>query len=98
MQVATYIATFALFAVGIYFAWVRLQTVAAYFQQEEYDNARFLRAWPALSLIDFKFTALVIILAVVGLLTSWEFMGLSVAAGGGLALAILEHRGQASIA
>ena len=97
MQVATYIATFALFAVGIYFAWVRLQTVAAYFQQEEYDNARFLRAWPALSLIDFKFTALVIILAVVGLLTSWEFMGLSVAAGGGLALAILEHRGQASM-
>ena len=52
---------FLLACVG-FLGWVRSSTTLAYFQQEEYDNARFLRAWPDLSLIDFKFTTAVILL------------------------------------
>ena len=87
---------FLLACVG-FLGWVRSSTTLAYFQQEEYDNARFLRAWPDLSLIDFKFTTAVIFLSMLSVLMPLTPFVPAAAGGGALAIAILERRMQTNM-
>ena len=87
---------FLLACVG-FLGWVRSSTTLAYFQQEEYDNVRFLRAWPDLSLIDFKFTTAVIFLSMLSVLMPLTPFVPAAAGGGALAIAILERRMQTNM-
>ena len=89
----TLMLLFFMASVG-WLGWVRLQTSLAYFQQEEYDNVRFLRAWPDLSLIDFKFTIAVILLLMLSVLMQVAAIVPDAAGGAAVAIAVLERRQQ----
>ena len=52
--------------------WVRVRTHLAYFQQEEYDNARFLRAIPRVRLFDIRASAATLALWAVATGSGWE--------------------------
>ncbi len=51
--------------------WVRSRTLLAYFQQEEYDDARFLRALPRVGLFDIRATVAAVALWAVAGLAGW---------------------------
>jgi len=52
--------------------WVRGRTLLAYFQQEEYDDARFLRALPRVRLFDIRATAAALVLWAMAALAGWQ--------------------------
>lgn len=54
-----------------YFAWVRSKTHLAYFQQEEYDGPRYLRAMLDVRLYDVQASAALIVLWGLKALTGW---------------------------
>lgn len=64
-----------------YLLYVRLKTLLTYYQQEEYDGYRFLKAWGSIRLFDVKTTAAVVvsyIAIVAGLSVDLVFVLLSV--------------------
>lgn len=92
-MVSTFILLTGMAALG----WVRVHTIAAYFQQEEYDYKRFLQAWPSLSLIDFKFTIATILLGMLGVLATAAPLIPAGIGGAALAIALLEWRALAAM-
>ena len=91
------VSTFILLAAMAALGWVRVHTITAYFQQEEYDHKRFLRAWPHLSLIDFKFTIATILLGMLGVLAAVAPLIPASIGGAALVIALLEWRALAAM-
>ena len=52
--------------------WVRVRTHLAYFQQEEYDNGRFLRAIPRVRLVDIRATLATVLLWAAAQWLGWQ--------------------------
>ncbi len=66
------IVALALFFLALlYFGFVRMRTLLAYFQQEEYDPARFLIAWRTIRLFDVMASVALIIGFVLVFLNIW---------------------------